>query len=103
MEFSKKFMEENNYFPYYLYRQKRMALSGENIGYAKKGHICKYNVISMEEIEDILGFGISSSSKIMDKNHNFKRTFNYKSLNDYINRINDIILMKSSLIEKKDE
>ena len=63
----KTIMAENNYFPYYLYRQKRMVDSGENIGFSKNGFECIYNSIMIEEVESILGFGVSASTKILNR------------------------------------
>ncbi len=103
LKYSKDLMQDVGYKPYYIYRQKRMAKSGENIGYAKEDHLCLYNILVMEETEDILGFGLGASTKILNKTLKFKRSFNYKNLNDYVNRINDIIIKKSQLIEKKED
>lgn len=103
LKYSKDLMKDVGYKPYYIYRQKRMAKSGENIGYAKEDHLCLYNILVMEETEDILGFGLGASTKILNKTLKFKRSFNYKNLNDYVNRINDIIIKKSQLIEKKED
>ena len=60
-----EFTEENDYVPYYLYRQKSMAGNLENIGYAKKGHECLYNILMMEEAQNILGLGVGASSKFL--------------------------------------
>ena len=35
--------------PYYMYRQKHMLGNLENIGYAKEGYECIYNMQIMEE------------------------------------------------------
>lgn len=60
--------------PYYLYRQKRMAGNLENIGYAKPGLECLYNISIIEERQNILGLGAGASTKIIDP-------FNYKLFN----------------------
>ena len=49
--------------PYYLYRQKDMSGGFENIGYAAPGKECLYNVVMMEEVQSILGFGAGTISK----------------------------------------
>ena len=64
LEESKKLLIENNYEPYYLYRQKKSVISSENIGYAKKDHSSIYNIVMMEELENIIGFGLGASTKI---------------------------------------
>ncbi|WP_071027326.1 coproporphyrinogen dehydrogenase HemZ [Peptoniphilus raoultii] len=103
LSYAKNLLAENSYKVYYMYRQKRMTLNGENIGYGKDKTFCLYNILIMEEMEDILAFGMAASTKILNKNFKFKKCFNYKNLADYENRINDIILEKSKLIEKKEE
>ncbi|HWQ88471.1 MAG TPA: coproporphyrinogen dehydrogenase HemZ [Desulfitobacteriaceae bacterium] len=52
--------------PYYLYRQKRLAGNLENIGYARPGLECLYNIAMIEERQHILGLGAGASSKIID-------------------------------------
>src|SRR3712207_1138365 len=42
-------MATNGYNPYYMYRQKHMLGNLENIGYAKEGFECLYNMQIMEE------------------------------------------------------
>ena len=49
IDISKTYMEENGYKPYYMYRQKHMLGNLENIGYAKPGYECLYNMQIMEE------------------------------------------------------
>ena len=43
--------------PYYLYRQKYMAGQQQNVGYARAGAACLYNVDIMEETNAILACG----------------------------------------------
>lgn len=97
----KKIMSDNGYYPYYLYRQKRMVDSGENIGFSKKGFECMYNSIIIEEVESILGFGVSASSKILKRNNNkFKQYLNFKDLITYNTRVEEDILNKNILLEE---
>lgn len=56
--------------PYYLYRQKRMAGNLENIGYAKPGLECLYNISIIEERQTILGLGAGASTKIINRMNN---------------------------------
>lgn len=68
MEESQRVLSSNGYRPYYLYRQKNMRANLENIGYAKEGHESLYNIIIMEEVQSIIGFGCGASSKLLDAN-----------------------------------
>lgn len=86
IEESKKLMLYSNYEPYYLYRQKKSVISSENIGYAKKGCSSIYNIVMMEELENIIGFGLGASTKILDSQGKFKRNINSKNLEDFIKR-----------------
>ena len=86
LEESKKLLIENNYEPYYLYRQKKSVISSENIGYAKEGHSSIYNIVMMEELENIIGFGLGASTKILNKDGKFERNLNSKNLEDFLRR-----------------
>ena len=77
IEESKKLMLDSNYEPYYLYRQKKSVISSENIGYAKKGCSSIYNIVMMEELEIIIGFGLGASTKILDWYYSYKWKDNY--------------------------
>jgi oxygen-independent coproporphyrinogen-3 oxidase len=61
--------------PYYLYRQKRIAGNLENIGYAKPGLACLYNISVIEERQSILGLGAGASTKIIDPGQ--QKLFNF--------------------------
>ncbi|AGA69929.1 coproporphyrinogen III oxidase, anaerobic [Desulfitobacterium dichloroeliminans LMG P-21439] len=52
--------------PYYLYRQKHIAGNLENIGLAKPGLECRYNIGIMEEQQNVIGMGAGASSKIVN-------------------------------------
>lgn len=52
--------------PYYLYRQKQIAGNLENIGYARAGRECRYNIAIMEERQHVIGIGAGAASKIID-------------------------------------
>ncbi len=93
--------------PYYLYRQKNIAGNLENTGYSKPGLECLYNILIMEEITDIVGIGAGSSSKIVMQDGTvdpikgdvvsgtrIERCENCKSVEDYIERIDEMIERK---------
>lgn len=83
---SKWIMSNAGYEPYYMYRQKKSIISSENIGYSKLGHESIYNIVMMEELENIIGFGLGASTKILNSKGNFKRNLNSKNLEDYLKR-----------------
>ena len=60
--------------PYYLYRQHYMLGNLANIGYAKPGTECIYNMQMMEEQDTVIGIGPSSATKVpaLDGHHLYK-------------------------------
>ena len=81
--------------PYYLYRQKNMARNLENVGYAKPGKECLYNILIMEEKQTIIALGAGGSTKIVYPEENrIERVENVKSVKDYIERIDEMIARK---------
>lgn len=83
--------------PYYLYRQKNIAGNLENVGFARPGAECIYNIIIMEEIQDILALGSGSISKRIYPGHRIDRCANVKSVNDYISRTKEMAERKRVL------
>ena len=75
------------YSPYYLYRQKYMSGSFENIGWSRPGGICRYNVYIMSELCSILSFGAGGSTKMVEPGTNhIERVFNLKYPREYTER-----------------
>ena len=73
--------------PYYLYRQKYMSGSFENIGWCKPGAECWYNIYIMSELCSILSFGAGGSTKMVGGDgRDIQRTFNPKYPQDYTER-----------------
>ncbi len=100
LEMSIRYAEENDYLPYYLYRQKNMADNLENIGYAKYGREGLYNILIMEEQQTILALGAGGMSKfVFHAENRIERVDNVKSVTDYIGRIDEMILRKRLFIE----
>ena len=88
-----------NLHPYYLYRQKQITGKLENIGYSKEGMECIYNISMMEEKETIIGLGMGAVSKIYSVDNNrITRVPNFKGINDYINRIDELIKNKKEVL-----
>ena len=56
------------YAPYYLYRQKYMSGSFENVGWCRPGTVCAYNIIMMEELQSVLSLGAGGITKLVDPN-----------------------------------
>lgn len=86
--------------PYYMYRQKNMVGNFENVGYCKPNCECIYNVQIMEEKQSIWALGAGGSTKLVDnKTDRIERVFNVKSVDDYINRIDEMLERKESILK----
>ena len=73
--------------PYYLYRQKYMSGSFENVGWCRPGGTGWYNIYIMEELHTILSLGAGGSTKLVDpKRNRIERAFNLKYPKEYIQR-----------------
>ncbi|HAS73768.1 MAG TPA: coproporphyrinogen dehydrogenase HemZ [Clostridiales bacterium UBA8960] len=84
--------------PYYMYRQKKMVGHLENVGYAISGHESLYNMRIMEEKHSIVACGAGAVSKICAPEENrFERVANFKGLEDYLDRFDEILLKKEIL------
>ena len=65
MSLAESWTKENNYEPYYLYRQKNILGNLENVGYSFPGQESLYNIMIMEEQQTILGIGCGAASKFI--------------------------------------
>lgn len=85
--------------PYYLYRQKNMLGNLENIGYSKPGYECMYNIQIMEEKQTIIALGAGAVTKVVfPENNRIERIFNVKNVEEYVDRIEEMIGRKRSFI-----
>lgn len=96
---SREYTEKMGMLPYYMYRQKNMVGNFENVGYCKPNYQCIYNVAIMEEKQSILALGAGGSTKLINRENNqIERIFNVKSVDDYINRIDEMLERKKNII-----
>ena len=87
LDYADPALREAGYRPYYLYRQKYMSGSFENIGWCRPGGECWYNVDIMSELCSILSFGAAGSTKMVVPGTNqIQRAFNVKYPTEYIQR-----------------
>ena len=90
------------YRPYYLYRQKGTLQNLENIGWARPGTECLYNIYIMEEVHTILSAGAGGSTKLVvpgARRGKIQRIFNFKYPNEYIGRFEEILARKKGVEE----
>ena len=119
------YLKEHGYEPYYMYRQKNTKGSTrntnqENVAYARLGKECLYNIFMMEELEDVLAFGAGGSSKHvvhenpgavaeeegavfgrhrMTEPTRLERIENVKSVEEYIDRVDEMIDRKMAMLK----
>lgn len=88
--------------PYYLYRQKQMLGHLENVGFAKSGYECVYNIQMMEERQTIVGLGGGSGSKWVNAaDWSLEATYNPKDPRNYFERVEELIGKKVERLTRK--
>ena len=85
------------YAPYYLYRQKFSAGGYENVGWAKPGTGCLYNIAMMEELCTVLSLGAGGATKRLLPGGKILRCFNKKYPYEYIGSLEEAERDKRSL------
>ena len=85
------------YKPYYLYRQKYMSGSFENVGWSRDGLDCLYNIYMMEETHTILSLGGGGMNKITFPDGSIQRFHNPKFPEQYIEQIDSVLAQKEEL------
>ncbi len=90
--------------PYYLYRQKNMSGNFENTGYALEGKYGIYNILMMEEVQDIVALGAGTVTKRVCYDEGtgkatglIERCDNVKDVEQYIDRIDEMTDRKRKL------
>lgn len=95
LEYAQKTLTENGYKPYYLYRQKHQVGGLENVGYFRDDNVCIFNIDSMEDVSSVIAIGAGAISKrVFNLENRIERQPNCKFINDYINRIDEMIEKK---------
>lgn len=101
IDYSSRALAKAGYEPYYLYKQKYMSGSLENIGYCKPGKPCIYNVDIMEETTTIIANGAGGISKTVDKARDtIERLANPKGLDVYLSRGSENLARKEAFFRE---
>ena len=85
------------YKPYYLYRQKYMSGSFENVGWSRDRLDCLYNIYMMEEVHTILSLGGGGMNKVNFPDGSLKRFHNPKFPEQYIEMLDDVLRQKEEM------
>lgn len=100
LAYTQKILGQNEYIPYYMYRQSRMVGNLENVGWSKKGFESLYNVYVMDETHTILACGSGGVTKLKRNNPDYlERIFNFKYPYEYIDRFDELIQRKSGIMQ----
>lgn len=97
--YANKTLAERGYRPYYLYRQKYMSGSFENVGWSRDGMDCLYNIYMMEELHTILSLGGGGMNKVNLPDGTLRRFHNPKFPEQYIELIHRVLEQKRELFE----
>ncbi len=90
------------YKPYYLYRQKYMSGSFENVGWSRDDLDCLYNIYMMEEVHTIVSVGGGSISKLCVPDGKLVRFPNPKFPEQYIENLSTVLEKKREMLAKGD-
>lgn len=89
----------NGYMPYYLYRQKYMLGGLENVGFAREGSVCRYNIRMMDNSSTCWAAGAGSISKrCYGEDLPIERSANPKDAYGYINGVEACIEKKRKIM-----
>ena len=90
LDYANETLRKHGYAPYYLYRQKYMSGSFENVGWTLPGAESLYNIYIMEELHGILSLGAGGSTKMVGRGAGgdalIRRAFNAKYPTEYVER-----------------
>ena len=98
LAFSNETLRRAGYAPYYLYRQKYMSGSLENVGWALPGQENVYNICMMEELHSVLSLGAGGVTKLVDrKTGAIRRISNPKFPYEYMELLPQILEQKRTV------
>ena len=97
VDYANETLRTLGYKPYYLYRQKYMSGSFENVGWSRDALDCLYNIYMMEEVHTILSLGGGGMNKVNFPDGSLKRFHNPKFPEQYIEMIDDVCRQKEEM------
>ena len=97
VDYANRQLAAYSYKPYYLYRQKYMSGSFENVGWSKDKQDCLYNIYMMEELHPILSLGGGGMNKVNLPGGALQRFHNPKFPEQYIGQLEDVLRQKEEL------
>ena len=97
VEYANETLRGLGYKPYYLYRQKYMSGSFENVGWSRDNLDCLYNIYMMEELHTIVSLGGGGMNKVNFADGSLRRFHNPKFPEQYIEQLDSVLAQKEEL------
>ena len=97
VEYATNTLRGLSYKPYYLYRQKYMSGSFENVGWSRDHLDCLYNIYMMEELHTIVSLGGGGMNKVNLPGGKLQRFHNPKFPEQYIEQIDSVLKQKEEM------
>ena len=98
LDYSLEELSGAGYLPYYLYRQKYMSGSLENVGWCRPGQESVYNIVMMEELQTVVSIGGGGVTKLVDRAAGtIVRHPNPKYPHDYLAALDRVLAQKEEL------
>ena len=100
LDFSLNTLRGRGYEPYYLYRQKYMSGSLENVGWTKPSLASLYNIVMMEELQTVVSIGGGGITKLVDPAAGkILRLPNPKYPHDYLATLDKVLGQKREIVD----
>lgn len=98
LDYSLERLSGKGYLPYYLYRQKYMSGSLENVGWCLSSQESIYNIVMMEELQTVVSIGGGGVTKLVDRAAGtIVRQPNPKYPHDYLAALDRVLAQKKEL------
>ncbi len=98
VDYARDYLASQGYAPYYMYRQSKSLGNLENVGYAKSGKACLYNVYMMDETHSVLAAGAGAVTKLRGKSYReIERIYNYKYPYEYLRDFDEMLRRKEQI------
>ena len=99
LELAARQLPAAGFAPYYLYRQKYMSGSFENVGWTRPGYANLYNICIMEELTGILAAGAGGTTKLVAPGGGINRLAAPKYPKEYLERIGETCAAKQAIAD----
>ena len=103
VDYANETLRHLSYKPYYLYRQKYMSGSFENVGWSRDGLDCLYNIYMMEELHTIVSLGGGGMNKVNLPDGTLQRFHNPKFPEQYMEQFDAVLAQKREIFRLLEE